>query len=205
MFGVAFKEVQPRWHHAAIIFSEADGKDLRLLHLGGHYDFANDAYDPTYKMVLCPDFDELELQLLAEQARRMWKKTGKRIAYNFDYDGSGAFDLDLSFLAADGRGLTCATFVLAFFVRYGHQIVDATSWKFRPEDRRWQQIIFDALKSKLSPEHAARMFDNIGAAARFRPEEVVGCVNRYEGEPIGFAQGAQHGLDFMTEFHAAAN
>jgi hypothetical protein len=204
VFGVAFQEVQPRWHHAAIIFSDGDDGSLRVLHLGGHFDFRNDAYSVEFKTIPCPDFDEDELDLLAEQARRMWKKNGQGLPYNFDYDGSAAFDFDMSFLSEKGRGLTCATFVLAFFDRYGHKIVDASSWKFRPEDTRWQQTIHGILRSQLAPEHAARMIENIGGAARFRPEEVVASVNRYVGEPITFTDGIQYGVDFMSEFHAAA-
>lgn len=202
VFGVAFREFQPGWHHAALVFSVIGEPGLRLLHLGGNYDFRNDPIEEGYQIVPCPDFTPDELDLLSVQASRLWKQTGKDIPYNFDYDGTQAFNIDLSFLSEGGRGLTCATFVLAFFNLYGYRIVDVPSWQFRPEDVRWQQLMFRHLEAQLGPEHAARMKANIGTAARFKPEEVVACVNRFVGEPIIFERGKRLGRMFMMELHA---
>lgn len=200
-FGVAFREFQPGWNHAAIAFTDVDSSDLRILHLAGHYDFRNDQIEPGYHLVPCTDFSTDELDLLAELARRMWKQAGNGIPYNFDYDGTAAFDIDLAFMSDDGRGLTCATFVLAFFHLYGYTLLDIDSWKFRPEDLKWQEVIFKHLEKNLSVEHADRMKANIGTAARFRPEEVIGSVNRFKGEPIHFERARVIGREFMSELH----
>lgn len=203
VFGVAFREVQPGWNHAAIVFTDIGSPDLRLLHLGGNYDFSNEPLEPEYRLVPCNDFSDDELDLLAELARNLWKQSGSGIPYNFDYDGTRAFDLDLSFMADGGRGLTCATFVLAFFELFGLAIVDVDSWRFRSADLRWQKIIFGVFEKDLSPEHAERMKANIGKAARFRPEEVIGSVNRFVGVPIHFEHARLLGSEFMSEFHGA--
>ncbi len=153
-------------------------------------------------MVPCNDFSTDELDLLAELAQRVWRQSGSKVPYNFDYDGTQAFDIDLSFMADDGRGLTCATFVLAFFHLYGLAIVDVASWKFRPEDLRWQKRIYEIFEKDLDVEHAARMKANIGTAARFRPEEVIGSVSRFEGVPIHFERARVIGTEFMSELHS---
>ncbi|MCX2896825.1 hypothetical protein [Pseudomonas mandelii] len=201
VFGVAFREFAPGWNHAAIVFTDIGSTDLRLLHLGGNYDFRNDLLEPEYLLVPCDDFSSDELDLLAELAQRMWKQTGTKIPYNFDYDGSESFDIDLAFMADGGRGLTCATFVLAFFHLYGLAIVDVGTWKFRPEDLKWQKRIFEIFEKELSVEHAARMKANIGSAARFRPEEVIGSVSRFAGVPLHFERARVVGKEFLHEVH----
>lgn len=202
VFGVAFREFKPGWNHAAIVFTDIGSSDLRMLHLAGHYDFRNDLIEPEYQLVPCTDFSTDELDLLAELARRMWQQPDSKIPYNFDYDGSQSFDIDLKFMADEGRGLTCATFVLAFFHLYGYALLDISSWRFRPEDLRWQKDIFRYYDGKLEVEHANRMKANVGSAARFRPEEVIGSVNRFVGVPIHFDRGRLIGAEFMNEIHS---
>lgn len=198
-FGVVLKETYPGYRHAGVVVSSLSGGGLRVLHLAGHYEFSNDEFDDTYALIPNCNFSQGELDYLAEKAMRLWEKNGANIAYGLDFDGSDPFDLDLKFMGDDGRGLTCATFVLAFLRKCAFPILDVESWKFREEDEKFQKIVYNHYAQKLTEEQAARMKASVANAARFRPEEVVACFSHYDEDLIDFKQGQKFGTEILTE------
>lgn len=189
--------------HAGIVVSNLTEKNLRILHLAGHYSFKNDVCDNSYALIPNRNFSQGELDYLAEKALRLWEKNGNKIAYGLDFDGSDPFDLDLKFMGDEGRGLTCATFVLAFLRKCGFPILDVDSWEFRPEDEAFQELVYNSYVRRLSAEQADRMKVSVGKAARFRPEEVAACFCRYDEDLIEFSQGQQLGREILAELNMA--
>lgn len=200
-FGVVLKESHPGYRHAGVVVSTSPRGALRILHLAGHCDFSNDEYDNTYTLIPNCNFSQGELDYLAEKALRLWDKNGNDIAYGLDFDGTDPFGFDLKFMGDDGRGLTCATFVLAFLRKCGFPLLDVGSWKFRAEDEKFQQLVFDhyTRKNALTDEQVVRMKASVGNAARFRPEEVVACFSHYDEDLIGFDQGQKFGMEILNE------
>jgi hypothetical protein len=75
-----------------------------------------------------------------------------------------------------GKGLTCATFILAVLRGHGLLPVDETTWLPRAEDVDWQTAIIEDLEaSGAEQDHIEAVRNDIGAK-RFRPAEVVGAV-----------------------------
>lgn len=199
-FGVAILEVTPEQRHAAIVFREQRAAGLSVLHLAWHYVLRVDPHTSKYRCVPCKYFDPEELDFFAEHAARIFdanKENG--IPYGFGYTGGGVFNGDLSFIDKPGAGLTCATFLLAFFNNLGFEILDIQSWQNRPDDEQWQRNIFDHLRSHLDEVSAPTVECLIGQAYRYRPEEVVGAIGSYQDSPLSFTQAVSIGQQLLAE------
>jgi hypothetical protein len=81
------------------------------------------------------------------------------------------------YLSAAGRGLTCATFVLALFQSIGIGLLALETWRVREEDIRWHlEIIVPQLEStSADPAHVDEVRRQ-SPCARFRPQEVVAAM-----------------------------
>ncbi|POP79314.1 hypothetical protein [Pseudomonas syringae] len=198
-FGVALKETRPGWRHAGLVTYDSKLKTLRLLHLADHYCFENSPVTPDYILFPNNNFNLGEIEYLSERALRLWEANGNAIAYGLDYDGSPAFDANMKFMGAGGRGLTCATFVLAFMARCGFAVADPASWNARSDDKKFQEVIFNYLAPHLTAEQRARMGAAVGNAARFRPEEVVACFSHYDTVPFRFIPAQLWGREVLRE------
>lgn len=81
-----------------------------------------------------------------------------------------------------GEGFTCGTFVMAALSFASIEIIERDSWpNDRPEDAIWHQQIVNTLRAYTKVPVAPLQLQQIGRAARFRPEEVTGAVAAYEG------------------------
>jgi hypothetical protein len=95
---------------------------------------------------------------------------------------------------AAGEGLTCATFLLAVFRRWGLPLVDESTWpQGRREDSSWVLKIVRWLyrwaKNSGVPiptEHFVEQIRQRWSLRRFRPEEVCACATAFSGSPLAF-------------------
>lgn len=197
--GVALKETRPGYRHTGLVIYDRAKKAHRFLHLADHYSFRNEQLSPEYFIYPNETFSLGEIEYLAERAQKLWETNGPKIAYGLDYDGKNVFDDQMKFLGADGMGLTCATFVLAFFAKCGFPLADVTSWLPRANDAFFQQAIFDYLKPRLDEDQLARAEKSVGTAPRFRPEEVTACFVNYNIGPTLFAEAQLWGLAVLKE------
>lgn len=203
IFGIALIETQPGSRHTGIVVEAPQLGGKRFLHLAWHYAFLNDAVEPGYSEYSGDNFTDEEREYLAERVIRRWERNGSKVAYGLDYDGTPAFDNADMFDGRGGRGLTCATFVLDFLASCGFAICDVGSWRFRSEDRKFQQFVYDALSRRLvgheNQDQLKRVKASIGNAARFRPEEVAACFVRYDNDPIQMLPAQFWGHEVVAE------
>lgn len=199
VLGVALRETRPGFRHAGLVIYDTEKKSHRLLHLADHYKFQNDQLGDAYQVYPNGNFTLGEVEYLAERAKRLWDVNGPKIAYGLDYDGKPVFDEHMKFMEKDGVGLTCATFVLAFFTRCGFPIADVASWVPRTKDADFQQAIFDYLRPRLDVDQLARAQRSIGNAPRFRPEEVIACFSHYDVNPGAFDEAQLWGCSVLRE------
>jgi hypothetical protein len=78
-------------------------------------------------------------------------------------------------LSTTGRGLSCATFVLAVFASLGIDILDLKTWKVREDDSVWQKQIVD-IGRKMRPtaeDHWDYLITKELGCIRYRPQEVA--------------------------------
>ncbi len=132
----------------------------------------------------------------------MWDQNKeKSIPYGFIYSGASVFNGDLKFKDQEGAGLTCATFLLAFFSELGHDLIDIESWQSREDDETWQKYILSQLSSALGEAKSKLMESDIGVAYRFRPEEVVGSYGGFEGDALDFNDAVVMGENLILEYN----
>lgn len=208
MFGVALAQfntgsaTMPVQRHAAIVFREKDKEKLNMLHLATHYDLRCEPLTNKYKCVPGSYFNDEDLQILAETASRMWDQNKEKgIPYGFVYNGASVFNGDLKFKDQEGAGLTCATFLLAFFSELGHDLINIEGWQSREDDEAWQKYILAQLSGALGEVKSKLMGASIGVAYRFRPEEVVGSYGGFEGDPLDFNDAVVMGENLILEYN----
>lgn len=197
-FGVGLRDFNPQ-KHATLVFSD-DAGDLKTLHLASYNDLRCDSGLGGFYPVLAHGFDEDELDYFAERASRLWDKNARGIPYGFKYDQFDYFGPLGEFQYKVGRGLTCATFVLAFFRSVGHEVVDESSWRPDSSDTSWQETIYLSLASNYvtSMEEIVALKAGIGSP-RFRPEDVIASVSRFTGEPVCSRHAKIYGDELLLE------
>lgn len=160
--------------HCGIIYRRTP-QDLRFLHLAFHFDLRDDAFDRTYWWAPS-GLDPVNQRILAAFASLILMGD-PAIPYGFDSDGI-VFDRTTGELYPPpvGKGLTCATFVLAVFRTYGFEPLLDTSWEARPDDAQWQQKILSWMEESNAATEHLDAIRAAGEALRYRPEEVVGCA-----------------------------
>ncbi len=111
-------------------------------------------------------FESIELVYNAQQLVK--PAYGLQYSTLIGFDGSGLINLNGSV------GLTCSTFILAFFKRYDKELVDISTWEPRlSEDSEWKDFVIKQMeKHKVEKEHIEKV-RNENVIYRFKPEEVV--------------------------------
>lgn len=182
-------EPTPHGYHSGILYCLPDGQS-RVVHLAFHHDLRDEEATLPFRWAHI-NLDEDNKILLAYLVSRI-KGSGTLIPYGFDASGI-CFDPASGQLlpAPSGKGLTCATFILAALRTYGYELVDALSWPERPEDQGWQQEMIEYLKGISSCDHINALQGDVGAS-RFRPAEVVGAaVVDADMWPVNFSKASE--------------
>ena len=168
-FGLAIKSVNGGMH-CAILFDIVGGQPS-LLHLEWNYRLKAEAATPPYGWV------EVGLQtsnrkLMAIMADRVWRRR-PAIPYGLSKLGV-SFDALTGDLRQGqlGRGLTCASFILAVFEAQGIKLLSEEEWPENANDE-WQNWVVETLRRGPAPlEQVDVVAQDIGSR-RFRPVEVV--------------------------------
>jgi hypothetical protein len=128
--------------------------------------------------------------LISETARN------PNIPYGFAFD-ENCFDNDGTYRPMEiGKGLTCASFVIALFHSHGYPIVKLESWKMRSEDVAWQKKILDPLRRHATFEHVNAASAYVGQF-RYRPEEVAAAAVRAP-PPLDFDESVRLATDILA-------
>lgn len=129
------------------------------------------------------------------------------LPYAVRYEGGG-FDRqgNLQLVSTTGRGLTCATFVLALCERIDIHLLDLPSWPYdRSGDTEWHSNIITLLEQRVHElgdysEDLAHLeaVRQETPCARFRPEEVVAGVVLRELHPVHFDKASPLGAEIVV-------
>jgi|SRR5580704_6915066 hypothetical protein len=178
--GAVTRELDLRWHHVL---------GSRAVRVESSYFWAAPSMEPEIAFVIA--------KLCARIATRYGER-GRGIAYALRYAG-GRFDAGTGvFMSASGRGLTCATFVMAVFASRGIDLLRWAEWPEREDDRVWQQHIVEHLRrTGAGEEHVEAVNDEATrGCARFRPEEVA-AAGTARALPVGFADAERAGQEIV--------
>lgn len=152
--------------------------DIQLCHLRFHYDLKLEVPDDGYYWDRCSMFVGNKERLASGRVFSAWVlavSENPEIPYGFEFD-LHCFNDDGSYEPmAPGKGLTCATFIVATFHSAGFAIIKPDTWRARSDDAAWQQKILEPLKRHATPEHVVAAESFIGRA-RYRPEEIAAAA-----------------------------
>lgn len=199
--GVVIRFVKPPQSHCGILY-HLDDEDPKILHLAWHKKLCCEAPSNDY---LWADvgLDDYNQDVIAATFANMMVNAGD-VSYGLDSNYI-CFDADGTYRAPPaGKGLTCATFIVAVFRSHGYEICDQPTWPDRGEDQVWQNWVTDMMeRTGVEPEHINLVRQDIGAK-RFKPDEVVASASMADQDwPIKFQDARTLADQIMAELNAA--
>jgi hypothetical protein len=197
----------PEQRHAGFVLGEDGG--VQIIHMGWHKRLLNwnelkyRSYIGDYLVYECPHFKEDEVEELTSFITMLHRRYSGTMPYSIITDGAGEFFN----LAGDipvekaGMGLTCATFLMSVLSVQSYPLFNEGTWGVRPDDEEWHRKIVSALRDdpQVDEEHVKAQEKYIGKAYRYRPEEVVGSANDYEGAPVDFCVAVAAGERVLSD------
>jgi hypothetical protein len=173
----------PHNTHAGILYD--DGGHWRLLHFAMHRRLLNDPLYSAWQNLASEDVGfvdpDLHDGLKTFLSQYCWyigeSERNRTIPYTFEDDPELVFDISGHWSGLnDGRGLTCATFVLKVFQSVGMEVVDRSNWPITDDDRAAQRRLANYLRREGYGEQAAIIESEIVRKIhRISPEQVAGA------------------------------
>lgn len=163
-----------------------------LLHLADNFDLRNEAPSNHYKWA-STSLPSSRCKFLAALCG-MIAANDPQLPYGFDRTGISIdrFSGKVT-LGAEGKGLTCASFILAALETYGLRLLKEEEWP-RDANTNWQTDMIEHFKAKgNASEEQIRALEGETGACRFAPNEVVGA-GTIRPWPVGYAQATILGI-----------
>ncbi|MBK6006869.1 hypothetical protein JJB11_12280 [Ramlibacter ginsenosidimutans] len=181
--------------HVALTYKD-DHKKWWVLHLGWYHELHHKEWDQD-DLFYWVAFEALVPELaeaLADQAVLMGNRLASaKVPYSIVYTPGPYFDEAMDYVRTSvGEGLTCSTFILAVFHRFGMPLLDESTWpRGRPGDARWglklARAIYRTTKGLGVPvRHFFEQIRQRWDLRRFRPEEVCASASIFSGGPLAF-------------------
>jgi hypothetical protein len=175
-----------------------------MLHLAWHFDLRDEEAPSDYFWNEV-SLDVLNRRVLAAAANAIGTKRDN-IPYGLDTTGACFDPTNGDFIPPPiGKGLTCATFIVAVFGSYGFDLLDEASWPtHNAEDEGWQSQIIETLRSNgAHPAHIEAMERDVGSS-RFKPDEVVGS-STLPTWPVAFPEARSIADEIISLIAAASD
>lgn len=208
--GIGVMESAPGQLHVGILYA-LDAGEARFCHLAFHL-LLRDEPATTYPQMYWADagLDEVNRQYVAANVTTL-RLNRYNIPYGFDSSGACFKQGTLEFLPAPpGKGLTCATFILAYFNHMGFKLIADETWPNRPEDAAWQQQMitrvqeYCALHGLDCADHIEQLQVDVGAR-RIRPEESAAAVIAGALPPLDYAAARALADEILRDMGLAQN
>lgn len=183
----------PGGRHAGFVVRADDGK-LLLFDLAWHNIFRQSEITADYGYLRLEFLDPANEWTMIGFLMTLLATSKGRIPYSIGYDIKPIdyFSAEATFQRTQlGDGLTCSTFVLETFRRYGFDLLDRDTWPITEEMKNRQHDLVLMLKKHaedFGPAEFLAQFQMIGRYPRYSPEEVVGAANYFESEPLSYEQ-----------------
>jgi len=194
-FALAIRAFGPDHYHSGMLYQTKDGQ-VMLLHLADNFDLRNEAPSERYKWAE-PSLTTSRCKLLAVLCAKIASQDPK-IPYGFDKTG---ISINSSTGAVtpgpEGKGLTCASFIMATLDAYGMRLLKEDEWP-RNSHEQWQNATIERLKAReeVTEEQLAALQKDTGAC-RFVPQEVVGASTA-KPWPVGYEKATMLGIVLQT-------
>jgi hypothetical protein len=194
-----------RQHHLALIYQSVDDS-IRLSHLLTHKRFHGaDAWDGRYFWSTVRGIDQLNRKILAARLHAL-SISPQDMSYGFASEGCKLVVTEGGAMVyvseQEGKGLTCATFVLLVFESFGFNLIEREQWPARDEDREWQESILGDLKRHglMTEGELSSLALDVGSI-RYKPIEVQ-AASDLEPIPISFDHATEEAARILNEVAA---
>ncbi|CCD96501.1 hypothetical protein BRAO375_600074 [Bradyrhizobium sp. ORS 375] len=187
--------------HSGLLY-KIDGQPARISHLAWHHQLRDEpAADP---------FLWADVGLSAENSRFIaaWlalrQNSPSNIPYGIDAGGACFEMATHEFLPPPlGKGLTCATYIVAVFRSLGFPLLLEETWPAdRPDDHAWQRAVLSLLRRTGATEDYVEAAQTDVGAKRYRPAEVVGAATRAPW-PVAFQDATALAAAVLTDVQNA--
>lgn len=187
--GVVLRKVNDSGQLHVGLLHKPDDKPPHVLHLQTHLDLRNEVPSAGYRWIQV-DLDDLNRRALVGLCEAIAGAQAK-IPYGFAFNGA-YFSATGNFLEQGlGKGLTCATFIMAVFRTLHFETLKVSEWRSREGDLEWQTEMVGHLRRKHGELLADVVGNHIGDP-RFRPEEAAaGAVS--SDRPLSFDDASKLG------------
>lgn len=194
-FALAITSVGDSLTHSGMLYSGPEGQPL-LLHLADDLDLRNAPPGDRY-FWLQSTLNQSRKKFMAALCQRI-PTSEPLIRYGFDRSGVKIDPLTGKITpGVDGKGLTCASFILVCFEAFGLRLLREDEWP-KGVNRDWVEASALRIEKRGSStaEHLEALRSDVGAS-RFTPEEVVGASGA-KGWPIGYEDASVLALGVMV-------
>ena len=161
--------------HSGLLY-RIDGGMPRISHLAWHFRLRD---EPAADPYLWADvgLDESNSRIVAAWLASR-QNSPSNIPYGIDAGGSCFDKTTREFLSPPlGKGLTCATYVVAVLKSLGFPLLLEDTWPTdRADDHSWQRAVIDELRKSGAEEDYIDAAQRDVGARRYRPAEVVGSA-----------------------------
>jgi len=195
---ISFERTGPSQNHAGLCIRQGPGPAV-LIELQGHHRIEVGPLREAARLAVL-GIDPLRLPAVVRYVRSVGQNPTDRIPYGialpddcFDAT-SGAW-----LLGPTGRGLTCATFVVAVLKAAGLNLLAIWTWQERPDDETWRRSIIAALRRNPANRQQADHVGREGTCTRFRPEEVAGAgLVPVSDWPVAFTEAVRRAVTVIA-------
>lgn len=188
-FGIGIARVTEDYNHCGVVYFDLKAGENKILHLAWHNKLLLQSIPKDkYRWVkLTEFFDEDNARDFANMCKWIYDTNKNHLPYAVNFDGAlidQATNL-IDFSNGESVGLTCSSFSMLVFERFGLSLVDSKTWKTRDSDEDWHRLIVDALRrSRIEEEHVNIVEKEI-PCSRIRPEEIASSCS-IENKPADF-------------------
>jgi hypothetical protein len=185
---LAIRQTHPGQRHTGIAYRVDDGGTIFLLHLEWNYRLTSEAFSAPYLWVqtsLPIREQKYVAGLCALIANRQ-----PGIPYGLERTGV-SFDTNTGDIVVgeEGKGLTCASFILAVMQSIGLTLLEEDEWPQRNNDA-WQSWVVETLRKTKAPQAQIDAVERDVGSRRFTPEEVV-ASSTDSSWPVGYARARE--------------
>ena len=195
---LAIRQTQPGQRHTGIVYRVDDSGAVFLLHLAWNYRLVSEAFSAPYLWVQTSLPIREQRYVAGLCALIADRQPG--IPYGLERSGV-SFDVSTGdiLVSEQGKGLTCASFILAVMQTVGLTLLKEDEWPLDNNDE-WQRWVIEMLhKTKASQAQIDAVERDVGSR-RFTPEEVV-ASSTDSPWPIGLDRAIELSGDLLSQLH----
>lgn len=188
--------------HVGILLHLDDG-EVRLCHFAWHADLRNEPANTVAAGRYVWGNSSLDIynkRFLASNFNHISTANANSLPYGLDASGACLDENNTFFPIPLGKGLTCATFIVAVMRSLGYPILQEETWPVGTEaDQRWaEQVVSDLTTHKAPQAHIDEVRKDLVNISRFRPSQVAGALGSVTTSPASHEEAERLSQEILA-------